>query len=65
MVVCVNWPPTCIVALIVPLANGLQNGVITHELIILGEMRSYVINHYCFNVMCCVAPESTIQSYMV
>ncbi len=31
----------------------------------LGEMRSYVVNHYCLNVMCCIALESTIQSYVV
>ncbi len=31
MVVCVNWPPTYIMALMSPLANGLQNSVIAYE----------------------------------
>jgi hypothetical protein len=32
---------------------------------LLGEMRSYVVNRSCLNVMCYVAAESIIQSYMV
>jgi len=48
----------------VPFANGLQNGVIAMNTL-LGKMRSYMLNHSCLNVMCWVAPESTIQSYVV
>ncbi|CAK9261010.1 unnamed protein product [Sphagnum jensenii] len=63
MVACDNSPPTCIVALMFPLpmaSKMLSSPMNTF----LGEMRSYVVNHSCLNVMCCVAPESTIQSYV-
>ncbi len=44
-----------------PLANGLQNDVIDHEHPPWGN--AFV--HSCSNVMCYIAPELTIQSYVV
>jgi len=64
MVVCVNLPPIYIMALMFPLHMAFKT-VSSPMNTLLGEMRSYVVNHSCSNVMCCVAPKSTIQSYVV
>jgi hypothetical protein len=64
MVVCDNLPPTCIMALMFPLPTAFKM-VSSPMNTLLGEMRSYVVNHYCWNVMCYIALELTIQSYVV
>ncbi len=64
MVVCDILPPPRIVALMFPLPMASKT-VSSPMDTLLGEMRSYVVNHSCSNVMCCVASELTIQSYVV
>jgi hypothetical protein len=60
MIVCVNWPPTCIVALMLPLLMASKT-MSSPMNTFLGEMCSYVVNNSCWNVMCYIAPESTIH----
>jgi hypothetical protein len=59
-----NLPPTGIVALMFPLPMASKT-VSSPMNTLLGEMRSYVVNHSCSNVMCYVAPKLSIQSYVV
>jgi len=64
MVVCVNSPPIYIMALMFPLLMTSKT-VSSPMNTLLGEMRSYMVNHYYWNAMCCIAPKSTIHSYVV